>query len=136
MARGSKKTKVVKTLKGKSVLIGAKKLPLKGRVIGGIKSVSYQNYLIESLKDPKEAVGYLNAALSGGDLKVFLLAIQNVIQEQGGITALAKKTHKSRTSLYKSLSEGGNPYPKSANELLTAMDMHLVVVADKKQNSM
>jgi len=45
---------------------------------------------------------------------------QNVVQAQGSIAVLAKKTHKSRTSLYKSLAEDGNPYLKSANELLTA----------------
>ncbi len=45
-----------------------------------IKSISYQDYLIDSLKDPEEAIGYLKAAFIGGDVKVFLMAIQNVIQ--------------------------------------------------------
>ncbi len=36
----------------------------------------------------------LNAALEGGDINVFLLALQNVIQAQGGIAALAAKTKK------------------------------------------
>ncbi len=31
-----------------------------------VKKVSYQSYLIDSLKDPEEASGYLNAALEGG----------------------------------------------------------------------
>ena len=44
------------------------------------KSIPYQDYLIESLKDPKEVIGYLNAALEGGDVQVFLLALQNVMQ--------------------------------------------------------
>jgi len=101
-----------------------------------IKSVSYQDYLIKSLKDPEEAAGYLNAALFGGDIRVFLLALQNVVQAQGGIAILAEKTHKSRTSLYKSLSEKGNPYLKNANELLTAMGMHLAVVSDKQCTAM
>lgn len=95
------------------------------------KSISYQDYLIASLKDPKEAAGYLNAALEGGDINVFLLALQNVIQAQGGVAALAKKTNKSRTSLYKTLSAGGNPYLKNANELLFSMGMHLSVVPNE-----
>jgi probable addiction module antidote protein len=98
---------------------------------GGIKSTSYQDYLIESLKNPEEAAGYLNVALSSGDVSVFLLALQNVVQAHGGITMLASKIHKSRTSLYKSLSETGNPYLKSANEILSAMDMHLAVMPNK-----
>lgn len=47
-------------------------------------SINYQNYLLESLKDPEEAAGYLNAAFEGGDTEVFLLALQNVVKAQGG----------------------------------------------------
>jgi probable addiction module antidote protein len=133
MTKDSKKISPVKITKSKSAVNRIRKLPAKKRA-EDIKSVSYQDYLIESLQDPEEAAGYLNAALAGGDIKIFLLALQNVIQAQGGVAALAKKIHKSRTSLYKSLSEHGNPYLKSANELLTAMDMHLIVVPDKKLN--
>ena len=96
-----------------------------------VKSVQYQDYLIESLKDPKEAAGYLSAALEGGDISVFLLALQNVIQAQGGFAKLAKRTHKSRPSLYKSLSQKGNPYLKNTNSLLSAMGMHLSVVSSQ-----
>jgi len=94
-----------------------------------MKSVNYQDYLIDSLKNPKEAAGYLNAALEGGDIKVFLLALHNVVQAQGGIAQLAEESHKSRTSLYKALSAKGNPYLKSISEILSAMGLHLQVVA-------
>jgi probable addiction module antidote protein len=104
---------------------------LLGAYQGCTLSVSYNDYLIESIKDPKEAAGYLNAALEGGDIKVFLLALQNVIKAQGVIAALSEKTHKSRTSLYKSISYNGNPYLKSANQILSTMGMHLVVVANR-----
>lgn len=97
-----------------------------------VKSTSYQDYLINSLKDPEVAAGYLNATLFEGDIKIFLLALQNVVQAQGGITVLSERTHRSRTSLYKSLSYKGNAYLKNVNELLTAMGMHLAVVPDKQ----
>jgi len=100
-----------------------------------MKTESYQDYLIETLKDSEEAVGYLNAALEGGDIDVFLLALRNVIQAQGGMNKLAQKTHKSRTSLYKAISEKGNPYLKSTNEILTAMNMHLAVMPNKTKRS-
>jgi len=96
------------------------------------KSIEYQNYLIESLKDPEEAVGYLNAALEGGDISVFLLALQNVIQAHGGISKIANKAHKSRTSLYKALSKTGNPYLKSTTNLLSAINMKFNITYDKK----
>lgn len=89
----------------------------------------YQDYLLESLKDPREAAGYLNAALEGGDIKVFLLALHNVVQAQGGVTKLANKAHKSRTSLYKALSQKGNPYLKSTHEVLLALGLHLTIMA-------
>ena len=95
------------------------------------KSTSYQDYLLESLSEPEEAAGYLNAALEGGDVNVFLLALQNVVKAQGGVSKLAEETHKSRTSLYKALSEKGNPYLKSTNEILSAIGMHLAVVTDR-----
>lgn len=95
------------------------------------KSVSYQDYLIESLKDPAEAAGYLNAALEEGDVKAFLLALQNVVQARGGVAKLAKKTHKSRTSLYKALSKKGNPYLKTTKSILSAIGMHLAIVPAK-----
>lgn len=95
------------------------------------KSISYQAYLLESLSDPKEAAGYLNAALEGGDTEVFLLALQNVIKARGGITKLAEKSNKSRTSLYKALSKEGNPYLKSTKEILSAIGMHFSVVTNE-----
>lgn len=96
------------------------------------KSINYQEYLLNSLKDPKEASNYLNAALEGGDIKVFLLALSNVAKAQGGVNKLANKSHKSRTSLYKTLSLKGNPYLKNTNEILSVMGMHLVVEPTRK----
>ncbi len=97
------------------------------------KSINYQDYLIESLQDPEEAAGYLNAALDGGHIEVFLLALHNVVQAKGGVSKLAEKVHKSRTSLYKALSKKGNPYLKSTNEILSAIGLHLAVVPRKAQ---
>ena len=99
------------------------------------KSIKYQNYLIESLKNPEEAIGYLNAALEGGDISVFLLALHNVIQAHGGISKIATKTHKSRTSLYKALSKTGNPYLKNTTNLLSAINMKFNITYDKKVKS-
>lgn len=100
-----------------------------------VKSIKYQDYLIESLKNIEDAAGYLNAALEGGDVRVFLMALQNVVKAQGGVTNLAKKTHKSRTSLYKALSEKGNPHLKSTSDILSAMGMHLAVMPNQEKRA-
>ena len=100
-----------------------------------VKKINYQDYLIDSLRNPDEATGYLNAALSGGDIKVFLLALQNVVKAQGGIANLAHKTHKSRTSLYKALSLNGNPYLESTNNILEAIGLHLQIVPNPSKRT-
>lgn len=94
------------------------------------KNTNYQEYLIESLKDPEEAAGYLNAALEGGNIGVFLRALRNVVQARGGMKSLSDDAKKGRTSLYKTLSEKGNPYLKNTNDVLSAIGMQLMVVAE------
>ncbi len=49
-------------------------------------SLNYHDYLIESLKNPDEAIGYLNAALEESDIEGFLEALRNVVEAQGGMT--------------------------------------------------
>lgn len=44
------------------------------------KIASYQEDLVEALKDPLEAAAYLNAAIEDRDKEVFLLAMRNVAQ--------------------------------------------------------
>lgn len=97
------------------------------------KHINYQDYLISSLKDSEEATAYLNAALEGGDIKVFLLALYNVIQARGGVTKLSEKTRKSRTSIYKALSAEGNPYLKNINDMLQAIGMHFTIAVNTKK---
>nr|NGX38649.1 hypothetical protein [Chlamydiota bacterium] len=79
------------------------------------RSKNYQKWLIENLKDHDEAVAYLNAALEEslkGDEEsqhLFLIALRNVAEAHGGIGNLAKRTGMGRESLYKTLSQKGNP---------------------------
>ena len=94
------------------------------------KATSYQQDLIESLKDPCEAAAYLNAAMEEGDRALFLLALRNVAEANGGMAALAEKTNLSRESLYRMLSNRGNPEIKSLLSLLHAMGLRLAVEAE------
>lgn len=70
---------------------------------------SYHDSLIKSLKNPVEAAAYLDAVAEDGDVKFLLKAIRNIVEANGGIGKLAKKTGLSRTTLYKTLSPNGNP---------------------------
>ncbi len=88
----------------------------------------YQEELIESLKDVNEAVAYLNVALQDEDPRIFLIALRNVIQAQGGgMTAIAEKTDLNRESLYRMLSHRGNPALKNVSALLNSMGLGISI---------
>lgn len=98
------------------------------------RSVSYHEDLIESLKDPEEAVGYLRAALEESDMpEVFLVALRNVAEARG-ISQLARDTHLNRENLYKMLSKQGNPALGSLYAILDALGLKLSV--DLKEASL
>lgn len=91
----------------------------------------YQEELIEDLKDHDEAVSYLNAAweesLQGDEesQKLFLMALRNVAEAQGGLGRLARKVHIRREQLYRVLSPKGNPGLRIIRELLIALGFNL-----------
>lgn len=95
------------------------------------KSKKYQDWLIEKLKDHDEAVAYLNDALEEslkGDEEsqnLFLLAIRNVAEAHGGMAKLAQKAHLGRESLYKTLSDKGNPKWQTLVSLIIALGLNL-----------
>lgn len=91
-------------------------------------SAAYEKVLLEDLKDPVEAAAYLEAALEDADPAVFLLALRQVAQAQG-MANVARKAHVGRESLYKTLSENGNPELRTINRLLHAMGLRLSVTA-------
>src|SRR3989337_2996362 len=91
------------------------------------KSKSYQSNLLEALKDPTEAVGYLNAALEDGEPEVFLLALRDVVDSYGGMGKLAASTSLNRENLYRMLSTKGNPEFFSLSNVLDAVGFRLAV---------
>jgi len=91
------------------------------------KSKSYQNNLIESLKDPTEAAEYLNAALEDEEPEVFLLALRDVVDSFGGMGKLAASTSLNRENLYRMLSTKGNPEFFSLSTVLDAVGFRLAV---------
>ena len=95
------------------------------------KSKSYQIDLIEALRDPREAEEYLNAALEEVDPELFLLALRNVAEAQGGMAQLADRADLNRESLYRMLSERGNPEFKSLEALLHALGFRLAVTLNQ-----
>ncbi|MCD4812804.1 putative addiction module antidote protein [bacterium] len=75
-------------------------------------------------RNPEEAYAYLTAALKNyekdGNEKLLLLALRRMA-EAVGVANLAKKAGLSRQSIYKALSEHGNPTLKTLDTLLHAL---------------
>ncbi|HNX76860.1 MAG TPA: putative addiction module antidote protein [Candidatus Rifleibacterium sp.] len=86
----------------------------------------HQKSLLETLKDPREAAEYLNAALEEGDNELFLLALRNVVKASG-VTNIARKTHLNRENLYKMLSEKGNPELTSLWSILSSIGLKISI---------
>ncbi|MEW6517566.1 MAG: addiction module antidote protein [candidate division FCPU426 bacterium] len=87
----------------------------------------YKQDLMKELLDPKEAVGYLNAALEDGDPKVFLLALRDVAEAQGSISRLAKECKVHRASLYRMTSKTGNPSIENIMKMIKCIGLRLKV---------
>jgi probable addiction module antidote protein len=96
-------------------------------------SKSYREDLIESLKDPEEAVGYLKACLDEKDMpEVFLAALRDVAEARGvGMSQLSKDTGLNREGLYTMLSKSGNPELGSLTAILDALGLKLTVELKK-----
>jgi len=78
----------------------------------------------EILRDPDVASEYLNEAIASGDHSELLMALRNLAEAQpDGITGLAERAEMSRTSLYKLLSENGNPKLDSFIKVLHALQL-------------
>jgi probable addiction module antidote protein len=87
---------------------------------------SYRDSLLESLQDQAEAAAYLDASLEDEDSRVFFLALRDVAEARG-ISHVAAEADLNRESLYRMLSEEGNPRLSSLDALLRALGLRLAV---------
>jgi probable addiction module antidote protein len=94
-------------------------------------TASYQNWVIDTLKDKEEATVYLQVALDeyqkDGNTKALLLALRNITKAQGGIGKLSLQTQLNRESLYRTLSSKGNPKLQTLGLLLKGLGFRLLV---------
>ena len=91
------------------------------------RSAPYDDLLMDMLKDEDRALAYLNAALDEPDPRVFLVALRNVTQAQGGIAKIAARSGLNRESLYRAHSGRGNPSMQTLAAVLGALGARLGV---------
>lgn len=83
----------------------------------------FKKHLMQELKDPKMAAEFLTACFEDDDPELILLALRDVAEAMGGMSAIAKKTRISRMTLYRALSKGGNPEFFSLLDILKALNI-------------
>jgi probable addiction module antidote protein len=89
------------------------------------KTASYRDWLIAKLSDPRRAARYLNAALQDSR-PMFLKALRKVA-EAHQVSKVASAAGLQRESVYRMLSEDGNPRLDSLWAILQAADLRLTV---------
>jgi len=91
------------------------------------RSVPYEDFLLDQLRDPALAIGYLNASLEEKDApQIFLAAVRRVVQVHG-VAFVADKAHLNRENLYRMLSKRGNPRFSSLMAVLDVLGFHFSI---------
>ncbi|HEX8666060.1 MAG TPA: addiction module antidote protein [Beijerinckiaceae bacterium] len=80
----------------------------------------------EHLDTPESIAAYLRATLEDGDPRLVAAALGDIARARG-MTQLARDTGLSRESLYRALSQDGNPELATVMRVLQAMGVRLDV---------
>ena len=91
-------------------------------------AVKFDTVLKDHLSDAEQAAKYLTACYEEGP-EVFLQALRDVVEAQGGMTRTARLAGLNRESLYRQLSRRGNPSLASLKALLSALRLKLRIAA-------
>jgi probable addiction module antidote protein len=90
------------------------------------RDMSYDDYLTESLRDPVEAAAYLDAVMELEDAPALLLALRQVTKAHG-MAEVARRADVGDKTLFRALSETGNPTLDTVAKVLHAVGLRLSV---------
>ncbi len=85
----------------------------------------YRTELLKDLKNPNVASEYLTEILQSNSLSAMLVALKDVIDANGGVAKIADESKLTKHSMYKMLSEKGNPYFASIVSVSEALGMDI-----------
>jgi len=92
----------------------------------------YRAGLLEELKDPVAAAHYLNAAMDDSE-EMLLIALRDVAEARQ-VSKIAQGAGLSRESVYRMLSETGNPRYSSLLGIMKALGLRLTVQAEEARS--
>ena len=87
---------------------------------------SYEESLVQGLKDPEEAAAYLDAVMELEDAPALLLALRHVAKAHG-MAEVARRADVGDKTLFRALSENGNPTLDTVTKVLHAVGLRLSV---------
>jgi probable addiction module antidote protein len=85
----------------------------------------YRTWQLEKLANPVAAASFLNASLADSP-EVFLEALKKVVQARQ-VSKVARESGLQRETLYRSLSEQGNPTLATLSSVLSALGMTILI---------
>ena len=92
---------------------------------------NFDEFVMEELNNPEFVSDCLQDALEEGGIPLFLIALRQIVQSQKGLTVVAQETGLGRESLYKTLSEQGNPHLSTIEKILKTVGMKIAVIPDQ-----
>ncbi len=90
------------------------------------RDTSYETNLTQALTDPAEAAAYLDAVMELEDSPALLLALRQVAKAHG-MAEVARRADVGSKTLFRALSEQGNPTLDTVNKVLHAVGLRLSV---------
>ena len=99
------------------------------------KSKPIEETVNKYLQDPEEASAYLEAVLEDGDSGALLIALRDIIDARGGVSELAKAKGLSRETLYRTLSNEGNPTLDTLNKVLEFAGLRVSILPLQDQQA-
>lgn len=90
------------------------------------RDASYADWLEQRLADPQQAAEYLKAAMEEDDPAVLLIALRHVARAHG-MSEAPRHAGMGEKTLFKSLSETGNPTLATVSKVLHAVGLRLSV---------
>jgi probable addiction module antidote protein len=94
-------------------------------------SISHHEAVVQRIRDnPQFAVEYLSAAFEeSDDPQTLLTALRRIAEARGGIAKVAKAAGITRESLYRALSERGNPRLSTLQAVARAVGLRVTLAA-------
>ena len=93
------------------------------------RDASYDDYMVESMKDPAEVAAYIEAVMELDDPAALLVALRQVAKAHG-MAEVARRANVGEKTLFRSLSENGSPTLSTVHKVLHAVGLRLSVTAE------